>query len=172
MQGQQMQGQQMQGQQMQGQQMQGQQMQGQQMQGQQMQGQQMQGQQMQGQQMQGQQMQGQTSFDYSFNTGGENLGNDFNAAYSDKNGGANGSNGYEGIDSFDGVYQHNSITGPVKNLSDQSGDLGGLLEQMKNEREQVNNKLVNVPKPTDFDPMQSPSQQNGNQSKQFNDFFF
>jgi hypothetical protein len=167
----QMQGQQMQGQQMQGQQMQGQQYQQpqQQMQGQQYQ-QQMQGQQSQQPQQQGQaqaQSQGGLGFDYSFNSGGENMGNDFNAAY-----GTGGSGGYDGVDSLDGVYQHNSITGPVKNLSEQSGDLGGALEKMKAEREHINSNLGSIPKPTNFDPMQSPSQMNGNQSKQFNDFFF
>ena len=109
--------------------------------------------------------------DYSFNTGGENVGNDFNAAYS----GASASNGYDGVDSFDGVYQHNSITGPVKNLTEQDGDLNSSLERMKAERDQVNKTLGNIAKTTTFDPMQSPSQMNGNQNNQYNPnngFFF
>ena len=159
---------------------QGNQMQGNQMhnqgQGNQMQGNQMQGNQMQNQghsnQMQGSQQQaGSSEFDYSFNSGGENVGNDFNAAYN----GSGASNGYDGVDSFDGVYQHNSITGPVKNLTDQDGDLNSSLERMKAEREQVNKNLGNIPKPATFDPMQSPSQMNGNQNNQYNPnngFFF
>ena len=169
-QGNQMQGNQMQGNHMQGNHMQGNQMQGNQMQGNHMQSGQMQGGQMQGGQMQNQQASG-TEFDYSFNSGSEDVGNDFNAAYS----GSGASNSYNGVDSFDGVYQHNSITGPVKNLTEQSGDLNSSLERMKAEREQVNKTLGTVPKPATFDPMQSPSQMNGNQNNQYNPnngFFF
>ena len=132
----------------------------------------MQGNQMQGNQMQGNQQQsGSSEFDYSFNSGGENVGNDFNAAYN----GSGASSGYDGVDRFDGAYQPNSITGPVKNLIDQDGDLNSSLERMKAEREQVNKNLGNIPKPATFDPMQSPSQMNGNQNNQYNPnngFFF
>ena len=147
-----------------------------QMQNNQMQNNQMQGmQRQQGMQQQGIQQQGmqgqinqnpQQSFDleYSFNAGGDNVGNDFNAAYG-------GNSSYTGVDSFDGAYQHNSITGPVKNLSEQSGDLGGALEKMKAEREQINNSLGSMQKPKNFDPMQSPNQMQGITQK-FNDNFF
>ena len=46
---------------------------------------------------------------------------------------------------------------------------------MKAERDQVNKNLGNIPKPATFDPMQSPSQMNGNQNNQYNpnkNFFF
>ena len=118
-------------------------------------------------QMQNNQQQGQPGldFDYSFNTGGDNLGNDFNVAYG-------GTSAYSGIDSFDGVYQHNSITEPVKNLSENSGDLSNALEKMKADRDNVNKSLGNMQKPQTFDPMQSPSQFGNNQKQQFQDDFF
>jgi hypothetical protein len=166
-------------------QMQGNQMQGNQMQGNQMQGNQMQGNQMQGNQMQGNQMGGNvpqqnqpvprqgTEFDYSFSSGGENIGNDFNAAYFDETTKGK-SGGYEGIDSLNSVFQHNSITEPVKNLSEQSSDLGNALEQMKAERDKVNSSLGNIQKPASFDPMMSPSQMANNQgqNQQYKDNFF
>ena len=72
------------------------------------------------------------------------------------------------------MYQHNSITEPVKNLSENSGDLGNALEQMKAERERVNNNIGNGQKPTNFNPMMSPSQManNQNQNQQYKDDFF
>ena len=143
--------------------------QGGQQQGQQ-QGQQGQQQGQQGQQQGGQQQVGQqanTEFDYSFNSVGDDLGNDLNAAFG-------GNSNYNGTNSLDGVFQHNSITSPVKNLTNQDGDINSSLEKMKAEREQINKNLENIPKSNSFDPMQSPNQMNGN-SNQYNPnngFFF
>lgn len=142
-----------------------------QMQQQQMQQPQQQMQQQQPQQQMQQSQQGGLGFDYSFNSVGENMGNDFNSAYTDKKL-ENQSNNYDGIDSLNSVYQHNSITEPIKNLSEQTGDLGNALEKMKAERERVNSGLGNGQKPTNFNPMVSPSQMTNNQNQQYNDSFF
>jgi hypothetical protein len=117
-----------------------------------------------------QQQQQQPNFDYSYNTGGDNLGNELNAAYS-----GNDTKNNFGENSFDNVFQHNNITEPVKNLTEQNSDLTTSLERMKAEREQINNKLSTNQRPTNFDPMQSPSQINNNpnqQKQQNNGFFF
>ena len=76
---------------------------------------------------------------------------------------------YEGIDSLASNFQHNNITEPVKNLSEQSGSLGNLLEDMKAKRAFIDSNLENKPKTDNFDPMKSPI---NNQTQQYNDFFF
>jgi hypothetical protein len=109
----------------------------------------------------------QPALNYSFNQT-DNTGNDFNSAY-----GVGGKSNYEGENSFNNVFKENSITGPVKNLSDvTSGDLGNLIEKMKNDREQMNKSISSITKPDVFDPMKSPSQMNNNNTSQYKDNFF
>ena len=101
--------------------------------------------------------------DYSFSGSGENMGNDFNAAFG-------GGGMYSGVDSLEETFKPLTPMGGADDT-----DLGRKLEIMKSERENINSKMSNVPKTENFDPMKSPyqqNQQNQNNQNSYNDSFF
>jgi hypothetical protein len=102
--------------------------------------------------------------DYSFATGGDDMGNDFNAAF----GGNTTYNGHDSLDqSFKGIQPNGGGGG-------ETSDLSRRLEQMQLERNNTNNQGQMQQPQGKFDPMKSPYQTNNQQNpnNNYNDNFF